>query len=104
MAISGTYSPRPSMRSTTVCAAIWPIRRSGCLTVVNGGLENAAPGVSSNPTTEISSGTRSPASWKAHRDPIAEMSLRSEEHTSELQSPYDLVCRLLLEKKKKKKI
>src|SRR5437867_7142221 len=25
---------------------------------------------------------------------------RSEEHTSELQSPYDLVCRLLLEKKK----
>src|SRR5437867_4939622 len=28
-------------------------------------------------------------------------SARSEEHTSELQSPYDLVCRLLLEKKKK---
>src|SRR5438094_4589968 len=28
--------------------------------------------------------------------------LRSEEHTSELQSPYDLVCRLLLEKKKKR--
>src|SRR5574342_1324782 len=28
---------------------------------------------------------------------------RSEEHTSELQSPPDLVCRLLLEKKKKKK-
>src|SRR5207248_5397496 len=27
--------------------------------------------------------------------------LRSEEHTSELQSPYDLVCRLQLEKKKK---
>src|SRR5207248_11391082 len=25
--------------------------------------------------------------------------LRSEEHTSELQSPYELVCRLLLEKK-----
>src|SRR5438094_6537767 len=28
------------------------------------------------------------------------MRSRSEEHTSELQSPYDLVCRLLLEKKK----
>src|SRR2546421_271101 len=28
---------------------------------------------------------------------------RSEEHTSELQSRSDLVCRLLLEKKKKKK-
>src|SRR2546427_10889987 len=30
--------------------------------------------------------------------------LRSEEHTSELQSQSNLVCRLLLEKKKKKKI
>src|SRR5437762_9606610 len=29
---------------------------------------------------------------------------RSEEHTSELQSPMYLVCRLLLEKKKKKKV
>src|SRR6266705_6992727 len=27
---------------------------------------------------------------------------RSEEHTSELQSPYDIICRLLLEKKKNK--
>src|SRR5688572_32389204 len=30
------------------------------------------------------------------------MCLRSEEHTSELQSQSNLVCRLLLEKKKKK--
>src|SRR5436189_3559481 len=30
------------------------------------------------------------------------LQLRSEEHTSELQSPMYLVCRLLLEKKKKK--
>src|SRR5690349_23887189 len=30
--------------------------------------------------------------------------VRSEEHTSELQSRRDLVCRLLLEKKKKKKM
>src|SRR5437762_873455 len=30
--------------------------------------------------------------------------LRSEEHTSELQSPMYLVCRLLLEKKKQKTI
>src|SRR2546426_5850195 len=29
--------------------------------------------------------------------------IRSEEHTSELQSPCNLVCRLLLEKKKKSK-
>src|SRR3989454_11044176 len=32
----------------------------------------------------------------------AELLARSEEHTSELQSPCNLVCRLLLEKKKKK--
>src|SRR5438552_19099955 len=36
-----------------------------------------------------------PSAWAAQRRP------RSEEHTSELQSPDHLVCRLLLEKKKK---
>src|SRR5258708_21124524 len=43
----------------------------------------------------------------SHRDPSRAMAWnqrpRSEEHTSELQSPDHLVCRLLLEKKKKKK-
>src|SRR5690554_7410715 len=34
---------------------------------------------------------------------LAKMNARSEEHTSELQSRPHLVCRLLLEKKKKKK-
>src|SRR2546426_7042607 len=34
---------------------------------------------------------------------VAPSNPRSEEHTSELQSPCNLVCRLLLEKKKKKK-
>src|SRR5260221_2475125 len=33
---------------------------------------------------------------------LAQLLLRSEEHTSELQSHSDLVCRLLLEKKKNK--
>src|SRR5438094_7517903 len=32
-------------------------------------------------------------------DQFADPVTRSEEHTSELQSPYELVCRLLLEKK-----
>src|SRR2546426_8487529 len=36
-------------------------------------------------------------------EPAEESTKRSEEHTSELQSPCNLVCRLLLEKKKKKK-
>src|SRR5207249_6078131 len=39
------------------------------------------------------------------RDDVSRQRLpgRSEEHTSELQSRFDLVCRLLLEKKKKNK-
>src|SRR5438105_10776149 len=35
--------------------------------------------------------------------PVSRAPARSEEHTSELQSRVDLVCRLLLEKKKKNK-
>src|SRR5437879_1714206 len=37
----------------------------------------------------------------AHSKSIVHRDIRSEEHTSELQSPMYLVCRLLLEKKKK---
>src|SRR5438552_9306631 len=35
---------------------------------------------------------------------VVDSLVRSEEHTSELQSPDHLVCRLLLEKKNKKKV
>src|SRR5699024_11980456 len=44
-----------------------------------------------------------------HREGVSRITVqaghdeRSEEHTSELQSRFDLVCRLLLEKKKKNK-
>src|SRR2546426_3354471 len=67
--------------------------------------------------TKMSSGaswegsSRMPPSWEqCHRFRSVEYGLsrvawtgipRSEEHTSELQSPCNLVCRLLLEKKKK---
>src|SRR6266487_3309886 len=40
--------------------------------------------------------------WRAARRCCRSARGRSEEHTSELQSPVHLVCRLLLEKKKKK--
>src|SRR5207248_8480389 len=40
------------------------------------------------------------APGKSERRIFSARENRSEEHTSELQSPYDLVCRLLLEKKK----
>src|SRR5256885_6816869 len=41
------------------------------------------------------------SAWPAGSVTAASCSSRSEEHTSELQSPCNLVCRLLLEKKKK---
>src|SRR2546427_4596588 len=43
---------------------------------------------------------RGPLATSWHRSPLHR---RSEEHTSELQSQSNLVCRLLLEKKKKTK-
>src|SRR2546422_2784448 len=50
----------------------------------------------SRPTNEVRSGGRLVRGASARLD-----SVRSEEHTSELQSRLHLVCRLLLEKKKK---
>src|SRR3989440_11312556 len=47
----------------------------------------------SSPTLHITSGSAPNC--------VSTVALRSEEHTSELQSRSDLVCRLLLEKKKK---
>src|SRR2546426_2686930 len=55
-------------------------------------------GSSSQLTTEPeASSTTISTRGRAATSPV-----RSEEHTSELQSPCNLVCRLLLEKKKKK--
>src|SRR5207249_6947182 len=48
--------------------------------------------------------TRSSFAWSSKGiSPTSSRKSRSEEHTSELQSRFDLVCRLLLEKKKPKK-
>src|SRR5256885_5617255 len=55
----------------------------------------------SNATNLISRGSRPAA--RTRRAALIQSWLRSEEHTSELQSPCNLVCRLLLEKKKKYK-
>src|SRR5947208_5218086 len=57
-------------------------------------------------TSSPSPGCSSPRATRARRCPcwIACSTPRSEEHTSELQSPDHLVCRLLLEKKKRIRI
>src|SRR5206468_9676565 len=56
-----------------------------------------------SPMTDTSAGLRSCACRRRasdHTDVSTRTFTRSEEHTSELQSRSDLVCRLLLEKKK----
>src|SRR5690606_42161859 len=64
------------------------LKANGKLTEV----QLASGGVLKGKTVILSTGAR----WR-------EVNVRSEEHTSELQSRENLVCRLLLEKKKKKK-
>src|SRR5207248_10246380 len=76
----------------------FPTRRSSDLHAQplqdGGGLPTVAHGLAHRPR-------RQRRSLLQKADAHALASSRSEEHTSELQSPYDLVCRLLLEKKKK---
>src|SRR5207237_10687966 len=78
----------------------FPTRRSSDLSLrVLSGVGGWVSGI------QITAGTRPrPASRPALRraGPRAGRCLRSEEHTSELQSHLKIVCRLLLEKKKKK--
>src|SRR5690348_17865781 len=61
----------------------------------------AASSTRSASTATTSGSSRQVHTLRGRR--TASASRRSEEHTSELQSPVHLVCRLLLEKKKKKK-
>src|SRR2546426_3882487 len=90
-----THSPRPTLRTKGKQTALivvvvlpllasalepavaqeWPVRFDGRVQWIAGQLMAVQPDLGS--------------------------SVRSEEHTSELQSPCNLVCRLLLEKKKK---
>src|SRR5437762_1286640 len=75
-------STKTLMRADRNSSAIWRTR--------------SAPG----PTTGYASSTSSAPACNVVRSSRVER-VRSEEHTSELQSPMYLVCRLLLEKKKK---
>src|SRR5258708_22086053 len=59
------------------------------------------------PYTTLFRSIRTPPQYPAFREQFPSKAIlsseRSEEHTSELQSPDHLVCRLLLEKKKENK-
>src|SRR5690606_40981225 len=107
--IFSSYSPAhpPLLHS-------FPTRRSSDLTVSSALPRNAtclrprsrtsATSRSCAPATTTRLGRRSPCRTTgpspARSSPTAPTAARSEEHTSELQSRENLVCRLLLEKKK----
>src|SRR5699024_11589824 len=76
-----------------------PIKAPATLLIMNEGIKKNAP--CEIPITYLEKGTEN----NEEITPVPIISpTRSEEHTSELQSRFDLVCRLLLEKKKKKNI
>src|SRR2546422_5320731 len=80
--------PRSTLFPYTTLFRSVPIRKPGKLPAGRGRVEYA-----------LEYGTDA---LEMHRDALG--SGRSEEHTSELQSRLHLVCRLLLEKKKKKQL
>src|SRR5437762_11328485 len=71
--------------------------KSGCRRCLFGGKATLVGGISRAPTGPARSKTPDMHGTSTRENREA----RSEEHTSELQSPMYLVCRLLLEKKKK---
>src|SRR5207248_10403335 len=99
---------RPALHTLSLHDAL-PIQSDGSArgdtsTQVMTGVLGAIVGASPKRSLVIGLGTGSSAGWlgaipSMERVDVVELEplIRSEEHTSELQSPYDLVCRLLLE-------
>src|SRR5207249_11214034 len=87
----------------------FPTRRSSDLVDQQGNLQPlvaaTVPSVE-NSLWQVFPDGRMQTTWKLNPKVVCmrPSGKRSEEHTSELQSRFDLVCRLLLEKKKKKEL
>src|SRR5690348_18257093 len=90
--------PAPTEIYTLSLHDALPILASGLKKYANGRLDSIAVRVG-DPRALSAAGIM--ALYES-RDGRIWVGTRSEEHTSELQSPVHLVCRLLLEKKKKK--
>src|SRR2546430_8865494 len=78
-------------------------RRSFCEAISRARCATSMPTISVKALSFRSSRRRRPSPQPRSSTRLAPL-LRSEEHTSELQSQSNLVCRLLLEKKKNAKI
>src|SRR5699024_12240946 len=93
-------SPAPTPPSTLSLHDALPISVTEPLPVVDAvrrslEIDEQAPGAAGRSRVVLTLTTN------IARAPARERCSRSEEHTSELQSRFDLVCRLLLEKKKR---
>src|SRR5256885_6208550 len=86
--------PRSPLFPYTTLFRSCPTRRRSCGTPIF--RWSSSPDMAGAPT-----GGRGGPRVLVHADESCLGNDRSEEHTSELQSPCNLVCRLLLEKKKK---
>src|SRR5699024_12140544 len=71
----------------------------GDFTGIHGTLKNFLPAIVSKDIFEHAQAIRQRRAEDRRSTGTVKAYLRSEEHTSELQSRFDLVCRLLLEKK-----
>src|SRR5947207_3954449 len=90
--------PRPTLSPyTTLFRSPWPCPASCAPTAAPG------PRYCGSPAHVTSRASAVASSWlkRMPYELATALARRSEEHTSELQSHSDLVCRLLLEKKKK---
>src|SRR5260221_406696 len=90
---SGSSPVGTSSKSSPRGVASSPIAASSCCWIITSPVIEGVSSCSSPSIPAIGSVLRT--------SPLSESTARSEEHTSELQSHSDLVCRLLLEKKKK---
>src|SRR5437762_8721948 len=96
--LSSQYVPPTKPAAASTAVHMYP-RLSACI-----GSSSSRAFTSSTPMIEATSPkARATRGNSINPTTCAGLKTRSEEHTSELQSPMYLVCRLLLEKKKKKK-
>src|SRR5437016_12022855 len=99
--LRSTVIALPNSTSSTDCTDL----RSACLAEGDSVRVSRDPAASAIPASRSRISTCSSENADGQFENTSRMPmLRSEEHTSELQSLTNLVCRLLLEKKKKKKI
>src|SRR2546426_4058409 len=108
--VAATTLPIPTALATGAAAAFWnpaqvpdsaPARLQLAFEAIQ--TPSAVDATGMIATVRASAGRFGQVGLLYGRVGLSDLTQRSEEHTSELQSPCNLVCRLLLEKKKKQK-